>query len=131
VDITYTKKSMDYFIEIPKILLDDENSDAMLMYFLMSEKSVLRAMEGFGITGEEAVRETKKFIDKQGQAVVEMIKAHPKPCIGFSFYNRENPFVRKLQDSGIVVLPSPTRAAKALAAMVRYVKLREKIMKSS
>jgi acetate---CoA ligase (ADP-forming) subunit alpha len=128
VDITYTKKSMDYFTQIPKILLDDETADAMLVYFLMSEKSVIRAMEGFGITGEDAVRETKKFIDKQGQSVADMINAHPKPCIGFSFYTRENPFVRKLQDNGIVVLPSPSRAAKALAAMVRYVKLREKIL---
>jgi acetate---CoA ligase (ADP-forming) subunit alpha len=128
VDITYTKKSMDYFIEIPKILLDDENSDAMLMYFLMSEKSVIRAMEGFGITGEDAIRESQKFIDTQGQSVVEMIKNHPKPCVGFSFYTRESPFIRILQDNGIVVLPSPTRAAKALAALVRYVKLREKIM---
>ncbi|MCU0597775.1 MAG: CoA-binding protein [Desulfobacterales bacterium] len=128
VDITYTKKSMDYFTQIPKILLDDENSDAMLMYFLMSEKSVIRAMEGFGIIGEEAVQESRKFIDEQSQSVVDMIKSHPKPCIGFSFYNRENQFVANLQDKGIVVLPSPTRAARALAAMVRYVKLREKIM---
>jgi acetate---CoA ligase (ADP-forming) subunit alpha len=77
------------------------------------------------------VRETKKFIDKQGQSVADMINAHPKPCIGFSFYTRENPFVRKLQDNGIVVLPSPTRAARALAALVRYVKLREKILTSA
>jgi acetate---CoA ligase (ADP-forming) subunit alpha len=131
VDITYTKKSMDYFTQIPKILLDDENSDAMLMYFLMSEKSVIRAMEGYGITGEDAVRETRKFIDKHSQPVIDMIKNHPKPCIGFSFYNRDNPFIRILQDNGIVVFPSPTRAVKALAAMVRYVKLREKIMRSS
>jgi acyl-CoA synthetase (NDP forming) len=85
-------------------------------------------MEGFGITGEEAMKETRKFIETQGQSVVEMLKNHPKPCIGFSFYTRESPFIRILQDNGIVVLPSPTRAAKALAALVRYVKLRKKIM---
>ncbi len=130
VDITYTKKSMDYFTQIPKILLDDENSDAMLMYFLMSEKSVLRAMEGFGITGVEALKETQKFIETQGRSVVEMILSHPKPCIGFSFYTRENAFIRYLQDHGVVVLPSPTRAAKALAAMVRYMQLKQKIENS-
>jgi acetate---CoA ligase (ADP-forming) subunit alpha len=97
----------------------------------MSELSVIRAMEGYGIIGEEAVRESEKFIDKQSQSVIDMIKSHPKPCIGFSFYTRENPFIRKLQDSGIVVLPSPTRAAKALAALVRYVGLREKILASA
>lgn len=130
VDITYSKKSMDYFTKIPKILIDDEGADAMLIYFLMSELSVIRAMEGYGITGEDAVKETRKFIDKQSQSVIDMIKAHSKPCIGFSFYNRENPFIRKLQDNGIVVLPSPSRAARALAALVRYVGLREKIVGS-
>jgi len=130
VDITFSKKSMDYFMHIPKILLDDENADAMLMYFLMSELSVIRAMEGYGITGEDAIRESKKFISQQAQSVIDMVNNHSKPCIGFSFYTRENPFIRKLQDNGVVVLLSPTRAAKALAAMVRYVKLREKIVGS-
>lgn len=128
IDITYTKNILDYFIKIPEILLDDAETDALLIYFLMSEKGVLRAMEGFGLSGENTAAESKKFIHDQAVAVIDMIRRHTKPCIGFSFSNRENPFIRMLQDNGIVVLPSPSRAARALGAMVRYVRMRDKIM---
>ncbi len=127
VDITFSKNSLDYFIKIPEILLEDGDTDALLIYFLMSEQGVLRAMEAFGLSGEKAAAESEKFIKDQAAAIIDMIRRHKKPCIGFSFYNRENQFIRMLQDNGIAVLPSPSRAARALGAMVRYTRLRNKI----
>ena len=128
IDITYSKNSMDYYVDIPKVLVEDTASDAVLCYFLMPGHSVRRAMEGYGITGEEIMRQSGAFIDDQSKATVDLIKGFTKPFIGFSFYTRENRFVKNLQDSGVVILPSPARAARALAAMVRYTDYRKKIL---
>ncbi len=128
IDITYSKNSMDYYESIPKVLIEDEASDAMLIYFLMPGHSVRRALEGFGITGEKATSQAGAFIDDQSKTVADLIKGFSKPFIGFSFYTRENRFIRNLQDNGVAVLPSPVRAARALAAMVRYTDYRKKIL---
>ena len=128
IDITYSKNSMDYFVDIPKVLIEDEASDSVLIYFLMPDHSVRRGMESLGITGEKAVAQAGAFIDEQSKAVADLIKSFPKPFIGFSFYTRENRFIKNLQDNGIAVLPSPVRAAKALAAMVRYTDYCKKIL---
>ena len=127
IDITYSKNPMDYYVSIPKVLMEDEDSDAVLIYFLMPDHSVQRAMEGFGITGEKAVEQTGVFIDDQSKTVADLLKGFSKPFIGFSFYTRENRFIKNLQDKGVAILPSPVRAAKAMSAMVQYVNLREKI----
>ncbi len=131
IDITYSKNSMDYFVDIPKVLIEDEASDAVLIYFLMPDHSVRRAMEGYGITGEKAFEQAGAFIDEQSKAVAELIKGFSKPFIGFSFYTRENRFIKNLQDNGVAVLPSPVRAAQALSAMVRYTDYRKKILMAS
>jgi acyl-CoA synthetase (NDP forming) len=131
IDITYSKNSMDYFVDIPKVLIEDESSDAVLIYFLMPDHSVRRAMESYGITGEQAIEQAGAFIDEQSNAVAGLIKGFSKPFIGFSFYTRENRFIKNLQDNGVAVLPSPVRAAKALAAMVRYTDYRKKILMAS
>jgi acetyl-CoA synthetase (ADP-forming) len=128
IDITYSKNSMDYFVDIPKVLVEDEASDSVLIYFLMPDHSVRRAMESYGISGEQAIEQAGAFIDEQSKAVAELIKGFSKPFIGFSFYTRENRFIKNLQDNGVAVLSSPVRAAKALAAMVRYTDYRKKIL---
>jgi acyl-CoA synthetase (NDP forming) len=127
IDITYSKNSMDYYVSIPKVLVEDESSDSVLIYFLMPDHSVRRAMEGYGITGDKALEQAGSFIDKQSKTVAELIRGFKKPFIGFSFYTRENRFIKNLQDHGVAVLSSPARAARALAAMVRYEKYRKKI----
>jgi len=130
IDITFVRNNMDFFLTIPRILLADENADSLLIYLLLPDQSIRRAMEAYGITGERAAAEAEKFIDEQTQAVAKLMRDSDKPCIGFSFYTRVNRFVRNLQDQGVPVLPSPSRAARALSALVKYVERRDRIMQS-
>lgn len=130
IDFTFLKNNLDYLVGIPKVLQDDENADAMLMYMLMPRQSVLRAMESIGITGDVAESETDKFLDEQAASLAEMMRNADKTCIGFSYYTGENRFIKRLYENGVPVLPSPNRAATALGAMVRYMGLRDKISKS-
>lgn len=128
IDITFVRNNMDFFLTIPRILLKDENADSLLIYLLLPDQSIRRAMEANGITGEKAVAEAEKFIDEKTQSVAKLMRDSDKPCIGFSFYTRANRFVKNLQDQGVAVLPSPSRAAKALAALVKYMERRDRMI---
>ncbi len=127
VDLTYTKNPLDYFSKIPAILLDDTNTDSLLIYFLASDSMIKRALEGMGMPVGDIAENTDKIIDQQCNSIKELFKANGKPLVGFSFLTRESSFIKKLQDNGIPVLPGPERAAKAMGALVRYKQLRDKV----
>jgi len=130
VDLTYTKNPLDFFHAIPKILLEDEGADSMLVYFLATASMIHRALAGLNLTKAEIDAQVEKIVDDQCSSVAALMTSHNKPFLGFSFLTRENPFVAALQDKGVPVLPSPERAARALGALVEYKRLREKLVRS-
>ncbi|MFW6333763.1 MAG: acetate--CoA ligase family protein [Desulfosalsimonas sp.] len=130
VDLTFTKRNMDFFEKIPNILKQDENADMLLMYLMMPRRTIMMVIESMGVTGEEARAETNKIISEQSRQLAEMMLGSGKPVVGFSYYSGESPFIRGLYDAGAPVLPGPNRAARAMGAMVEYRQLREKILNS-
>jgi len=56
-----------------------------------------------------------------------LIAKHQKPLIGFTFQSHEAVYVQKLLHHGVPVFPSPERAARAMAALVDYSLLIDKI----
>jgi acyl-CoA synthetase (NDP forming) len=83
-------------------------------------------MEGMGITPDQIPQLTEKLFDDQGQALAGLITKHQKPLVGFTFQSHAELFVRKLLHYGVPVLPSPERAARAMAALVDYSRLVDK-----
>jgi acetyl-CoA synthetase (ADP-forming) len=128
VDITFTKNPMDYFSVIPKILLDDNKADILLIYFLMPSQMVKRALEHMGLSKEKVINQTDKLIDAQCKSIAQLLKTHEKPLVGFTFRSLQEHFIRGLLDRGVPVLPGPERTARALDALVQYTGLREKIL---
>jgi acyl-CoA synthetase (NDP forming) len=130
VDLTFTKSPLEYFDNIPKILLEEPNADMLLIYFMAPKENVKRAMKSIGICENQINELTEKLFDDQAKAIEALKKNYAKPLVGFSFHNRQNPMLQKLQHYNIPVLPSPDRAARALAALVSYGRLRETIMQN-
>ncbi len=130
VDLTFTRNPQDYIDAIPRLLVQEENVDTVLMYMMTPSATIQRAMEAMGIEKEQAVKETERFIDDQSRSLGDFIAASQKTFLGFSYSMGENRFVRGLYNAGVPVLPSPTRAARALWAMVEYSRLKKKIANS-
>jgi len=128
VDLTFTKNPLEYFDNIPKILLEEPNADMLLIYFMTPKENVIRALKGMGICEDQIDELTEKLFEDQAKAIAALKKNNAKPIVGFSFHNRQNPMLQKLQHYNIPVLPSPDRAARALAALVSYGRLRETIL---
>jgi acyl-CoA synthetase (NDP forming) len=127
VDLTFSKNPLDYFSVIPDILMEENNSDGLLTYFLAPGQSIRRTMEGMGIPPGQIPQLTEKLFDDQGQSLAGLIAKHQKPLVGFTFHSHEELSIQKLRHHGIPVFPSPDRAARAMAALVHYSLLFEKL----
>ncbi len=130
VDLTFAKNPMDYFGKIPSILLDEENADGLLIYFLGDPYVVARGLEGMGVPAEQADERALELMASQADAIKNLTSRNGRPLIGFTFCRPENTLIRFLREKGIAVLPSPERAASAMAALNEYRILREKILSS-
>ena len=128
IDLTFTKNPLDYYLGIPKVLLEEKDADGLMIYFLLPTKTVERGLESLGIPRDRVKEETGRLIDGQCAAILGLLESHHKPIIGYTFRTREDLFIRKLQDQGVPVLPSPERAARAMGALVKYSRLRRKIL---
>ncbi|MBW1705640.1 MAG: CoA-binding protein [Deltaproteobacteria bacterium] len=128
VDLTFTKNPLDYFSEIPKALIEDDNTDILLMYLLMPSHTIKRALEQMGLTDDQVKEQSARLIGSQGKSIARLFEAHDKPVVGYTFRSLKEQFIRELLERGVPVFPGPERAARAIKALVRYTELREKIM---
>ena len=127
VDITFTKRPMDYFSDIPKVLLEEDNADILLIYFLVPSLMVNRALERMGLSRDQAIEQSTKLIDAQCKSIAHLIETHKKPIVGFTFRSIQEDFTKSLINQGVPVFQGPERAVRALKASVQYYCLREKI----
>ena len=127
VDITFSKNPLDFFSAIPKILLQEENADMLLVYFLISVEMATRPLKAMGMDETEALAQAEKLMKDLGESFARLQRECGKPVVGFSFRDLSEPVFQALMAEGIPVFSDPKRAARALSALSRYPRLREKI----
>jgi len=130
VDITFTKNPMDYFSDIPTVLLEEDNTDILLIYFLVPPQMLNRALEQMGFSKDQAIEQSAKLIDAQCKSIAHLLETHNKPIVGYTFRSIQEDFTKSLINQGIPVFPGPERAVRALKASVQYYRQREKIVTS-
>ena len=92
----------------------------LMVYFMAPEKNIERAMVSMGVARDQIPEMREKLFDDQARAMAALREKYDKPIIGFSFHNRKNPMLQILQKHQVPALPSPSRAARAMAALVEY-----------
>ncbi|MBW2410544.1 MAG: CoA-binding protein [Deltaproteobacteria bacterium] len=130
VDLTFTKNPLEYFDNIPRILLEEPAADMLMVYFMAPKENIKRAMTSMGVAEDQIPVLRDKLFNDQARAMAELRDKSAKPIVGFSFHSRTNPMLQKLQDYRIPALPSPERAARAMAALVEYAGIRQEIIES-
>ena len=128
VDITFTKNPIDYFSDIPKILLEEDNTDILLVYFLVPSQMVNRALERMGLSKDQVIEKSAKFIDAQCKSIARLIETYNKPIVGFTFRSIQEDFTKSLINQGVPVFEGPERAVRALTASVKYSRLSERVL---
>lgn len=128
VDMTYHKDPFQYFHDLPKVLLEEERADMLLVYFLLPTQIVEQTLSRSGLPRKVVLTETDKLIDSLARAVAELSRAYGKPLVGYTFRDLGERLIRGLRGENIPVFPEPHRAASALRALVDYARARARLL---
>ena len=128
VDITFFKNPFQYFSDIPKALIEDENGDILLMYFLVPSRLVAESVKLLGIPESEVEEHTKKLLRSLAVSMKDLMKAADKPVVGYTFSSMEEYAMQAMLKEGIPVFPEPDRAARAAQALVQYAEFRNRAL---
>ena len=120
VDLTFSKNQDDFYGSIPRLLIREEKADTLLVYFLTPPKTIERALTQMGIKGDAIDDLSRQWMEKQCRSVAELLETNGKPVVGFTFLSLKDPSIHGLLSRGVPVFPGPNRAARAIAAMVKY-----------
>jgi len=131
VDLTFTKNPGDFFWDIPKALLEEDNADILLVYFFMPPVMIKRALEHMGLTEDQAVQKSRELIDAKCKEFIKLLETHDKPVVGYTFRSLQEEEIKMFLERGVPVFPGPERAARALRALVQYASLRDEILEPS
>ena len=109
----------------PKVLLEENNADILLMYFLMPPHTVRLSLEQMGFPKDQVIEQTTRLISAQVESIARLLETYGKPFVGYTFRSLEEQFTRELLERGVPVFPDPERAAQAIKALVKYADLKE------
>lgn len=128
LDLTYSKNSEEIFFNIPNLLLTEKNADMLLAYLLAPGIFIDRVLKETGFPAESISMERDKMIARYADSFFSLTKRHPdKPIIGFTYRSLQEKMVRNLLDRGVPVYQDPERAARSIAAVLEYYKMRDGI----
>jgi acyl-CoA synthetase (NDP forming) len=127
VDVTYTKDHDAFLHDIPKVLLEDDEIDGLLLYGFFGADWLLKLDDtaGGGFLGAEP-ETILQMGTARTRALAEFLQGFGKPVIGSSFHGHMDSMVRDLRREGIPVYPSPERAVRAMAALYKYKRHRDR-----
>ncbi len=127
VDMTFSKNPMDDFHRIPDILLQEENADMLLVYFLTPETFIERGMKNMAVPPEKIPGEVEKLTDRNVESFFSLTQTHAKPIIGYTYRSLQERMLKGLLERGVPIYPGPERAARALAALLEYYTWRDNL----
>ncbi len=120
VDLTFSRDYSSFFTRIPKILLEEENADILMIYFLSPKPVVERIMKSMGVGEEEMPVQLSKLMEGNGIQLSNLRKTQNKPVIGYTFHHFESPLLKEMIRHGIPVFRGAERASRAAAALAAY-----------
>jgi len=127
IDLTFLTDPSDLFLNIPQVLLEDSNIDMLMIYFLLPVPIMRMRMSSMGMSDDEIDQHLEEVTRKNVEMVTTLSQTFGKPVVGFTFRSLRESMVRRIIESGVPVFPNPERAAKSLAALVDYHRMRDKI----
>jgi acetate---CoA ligase (ADP-forming) subunit alpha len=130
IDLTFMKNPLDYLGDILKTIVEEAAGDMILVYLLMVPEIAEQAMLEFGIPEDKIPAQLEKLHSGMAETAVDLIERHGKPIVGYTFRSLDEGVIKHFIEKGIPVFTGHERAARAMAAMVQYGRLRDKISDS-
>ncbi|MGB4220275.1 MAG: hypothetical protein WBJ50_03260, partial [Smithellaceae bacterium] len=129
VDMTFSKNHADDYFGIPDAILQDDQVDMLLAYFVSPTVFIERILGEMGSAPDAVPEETDNLVREFARQFISLTGRHPdKPIVGFTYRSLQETMVRTLLDNGVPVYQEPERAARSLAALLEYYKKRDEMI---
>lgn len=120
VDITFSRNRMDFYTSIPEILLEEENADLLMIYFLAPTNMIKQGLIQAGVSENDLNENLDTLMNEKADAFAEMLNHHKKSVVGYTYNSLQEQFIQALIKRGVLIFPDPKRAAKAMGAVLQY-----------
>ena len=120
MDMTFSRNSMDLFSTIPQILIEDENTGSLLIYFISQGKMMARPMAAMGLSLEQVEKQIQASVQNQAEGIIHLREKYDKPVVGYTFASLSEPLQQALIQGGVPVFSGPERAVAAIRALIQY-----------
>jgi len=131
VDITMNYDLELIYKNLPELLLKQQNIDGLLFYGIFGSIHFQDKLAFSGTPGDVTLGFMKQLMEKAGSEFIKLPEKLKKPILCACFSGREDDAVTRIQDGGIPVYPTPERAARAMAALWEYAKIKDKNKRKS
>jgi acyl-CoA synthetase (NDP forming) len=131
VDTTFSKLPMTDFHRIMNILLEEENADMLLVYFFAPDVMIGRELQELGIPEDLIREEIQKRIPLIIETFFSLTQTYDKPIIGYTYRSLRERMLKSLLERGVPIYPGPERAARALAALLKYYTWRDRLLEEN
>lgn len=131
VDLTFTQDPRSFFFEIPRVILEDENLDFLLIYLFIPEDAIRQRLIVAGFSGEEVEKTITDIVQSGSDAFVKVLEKSKKPVVGFTYLNIRETFIKRIIQTGVPVFQDPARAVAAIRAVVDYYEFKNRILEEA
>jgi acyl-CoA synthetase (NDP forming) len=126
LDLTMDFDIKRFFIDVPRIIVDSGEIDAVLFYGIFGATHGKRKFASLmgGMNDEMAIG-YDKYICDNAEGFNDILRKAGVPVLSSSFTGIEDVPVARMMELGIPVYATPERASFALATMTRYAQWRK------
>jgi acyl-CoA synthetase (NDP forming) len=126
VDITMNYDLELIYKKLPELILNLRKIDGMLFYGIFGTIHFKDKIAMTGDLSDIPIDLMEQMTEKACNEFIKLPEKFKKPILCASFNGREDNAVALIQDGGIPVYPTPGRAARAMAALWEYKKIKER-----
>ena len=129
MDLTFTMDMGTLLLDtLPNMLLKRDEIHGMLLYGIFDTRVFVETAVKSGLLDPGPMEHADRIGTAFADMFVKLPHKYGKPVVGASFFGRnEYNSIRYLQNKGVPFLPTPERAAAALAALRKRAKYLQRI----
>ncbi|MGV8056503.1 MAG: acetate--CoA ligase family protein [Smithellaceae bacterium] len=124
VDLTFTLDKLGLSTGIPEIIMKSGEVDGLIVHGAIDSRTVFSFYAD--PAGDSSSLEAPASEPVDLSTAVSLPGKYGKPMLISSFFNRQEPFTAYYEDHDIPVYDSPEKAAKAMATLLKFKKIKER-----